>query len=152
MEMPKPGEAHKKLEKLVGNWSGEERMAPSPWDPQGGTAVGRVTNRVGVDGFVVIQDYEQEQAGKVSLRGHGVFSWDDGRQKYSMIWYDSMGQAPNEFVGDFENDVLTLTNQSSQGHTRAQFDVSMPGRYVFRMDVSQDGTQWQNFMEGRYTK
>ena len=27
MDMPKPTEAHKKLEKLVGNWSGEEKIS-----------------------------------------------------------------------------------------------------------------------------
>ena len=41
MEMPTPGAAHFKLERLVGLWMGEERVHPSPWDPKGGDAVGR---------------------------------------------------------------------------------------------------------------
>ncbi|MGE5277442.1 MAG: DUF1579 family protein [Acidobacteriota bacterium] len=74
--MPRPGEPHRQLRKLVGSWRGEERLSPSPWDPVGGTAVGRVENRSALDGFAVVQDYEQERNGAVGFRGHRVFSWD----------------------------------------------------------------------------
>ena len=40
----------------AGDWMGEERVYPSPWDPVGGTATTRVSNRIGLDGFVVIGD------------------------------------------------------------------------------------------------
>jgi hypothetical protein len=43
MEMPKPSDGHRRLERLAGRWEGEEKMEPSPWDPQGGTALGCVT-------------------------------------------------------------------------------------------------------------
>ncbi|MGH7409549.1 MAG: DUF1579 family protein [Candidatus Methylomirabilis sp.] len=152
MDMPKPSEAHRKLQKLVGRWKGEERLSPSPWDPKGGTAVGRIENRPALDGFVVVQDYEQERDGAVGFRGHGVFSWDPTKKRYLLHWFDSMGMPPNEFVGDFERDVLTVTGASSQGQSRAVFDVSKPGRYSFRMDVSGDGKEWQTFMEGKYSK
>jgi hypothetical protein len=36
------------------------------------------------------------------------------------------------------------------GHSRAVMDFSKDGRHRFRMDVSQDGQQWQTFMEGNY--
>ena len=52
MEMPKPTDVHKKLERLAGKWKGEEKMYPSPWDPNGGIAVGRVNNRPALDGFI----------------------------------------------------------------------------------------------------
>jgi len=152
MEMPKPGEPHHHLQKLLGSWVGEERLAPSPWDPVGGTAVGRVENRSALEGFVVVQDYEQERNGSVGFRGHGVFSWDLARQCYALHWFDSMGMPPNEFTGQFEGDVLTLSNRGPQGHSRAVFDVRQPGRYVFRMDMSPDGSKWQTFMEGSYSR
>ncbi len=152
MDMPKPAEAHRKLQKLVGRWKGEERLSPSPWDPKGGTAVGHVENRPALDGFVVIQDYEQERNGAVGFRGHGVFCWDPTRQSYVLHWFDSMGTPPNEFVGDFKGDVLTVTSANPQGQSRAVFDVSEPDRYTLRMDVSPDGREWQTFMEGKYSK
>jgi hypothetical protein len=64
MEMPKPTAAHKQLELLAGDWVGEEIMHPSPWATGGGTATARVRNRVGLDGFAVIQDYVQERGGE----------------------------------------------------------------------------------------
>ena len=152
MEMPKPTEAHRKLEKLVGSWSGEEKISPSPWDPQGGTAVGRVQNRLALDGFIVVQDYEQERGGAVNFRGHGVFSWDSMQQCYVLHWFDSMGMPPNEFCGNFDDNVLTLSSSGPQGHSRAVFDFREEGSYTFRMDVSQDGSEWYTFMEGKYAR
>jgi hypothetical protein len=152
MDMPKPTEAHRELEKLAGSWIGDERISPSPWDPKGGTAIGRVQNRLALDGFVLIQDYSQERNGAVSFSGHGVFSWDGPGQCYVMHWWDSMGMPPGEFRGQFKDGVLTLTNDDNQMHSRATFDVSRPGKYLFRMEVSQDGSQWYPFMEGSYTR
>ena len=152
MEMPKPSEAHKRLELLIGSWSGEEIMQPSPWDQQGGTATGRVINRFAVDGFVVVQDYEQEREGRVTFRGHGIFSWDAGRQDYALHWFDSMGMPPNEFRGKFEGKVLTMTCQNPMGHSRGIFDFTEAGTYSFKMDMSQDGSQWQNLMSGTYAR
>jgi hypothetical protein len=152
MDMLKPTEAHRQLQKLVGSWNGEERVSPSPWDPQGGPAKGRAQNRLALDGFVVVQDYEQERNGKISYRGHGVFSWDTIGQCYVMHWWDSMGLPANEFRGNFEGNVLTLTSPDTQMQSRATWDLSKPGRYAFRMEVSQDGNHWYPFLEGNYIR
>ncbi len=152
MEMPKPGEKHKKLLMLTGKWEGEETMHPSPWVPEMKKAVGKVDNRVALDGFNVIQDYEQRMGDVVSFRGHGVFSFDQHQGDYVMHWFDNMGTPCNVFRGQFEGDTLTLTTQNPMGHSRAIFELGKPGRYAFKMDFSQDGKQWKTFMEGSYTK
>ena len=100
MQMPQPNEAHRRLERFVGDWVGKERIHPSPFDPQGGEAIGHVHNRAALDGFVVVQDYEQERGGKVNFRGHGVFSWDAAGQCYAMHWWDSASGVPSTFRGD----------------------------------------------------
>ena len=151
-DMPKPTDAHRKLEKLVGTWTGEEKLSPSPWDPQGGMAKGRVTNRLAIDGFAVIQDYEQERNGKICFYGHGVFRFDAMTNCYESFWFDSMGMPVNHFRGNFDGDVLSMSYQSPMGHTRCTFDLRERGRYVFRMEVSQDGQSWYQFMEGSYAK
>ena len=150
MDMPRPTTAHQELEKLVGSWSGEERMLPSPWDPAGGTATGRIRNVRALDGFVVVQDYAQERDGRVTFRGHGVFWWDASSKEYVLHWFDAMGQAPNEFRGAFDAGVLRLVSRGPQGQARATWDFSRPGRYEHRLEMSADGVQWTSFMEGSY--
>ena len=149
MEMPRPSDAHRKLEKFVGNWVGEEKIAPCPWDPQGGTAIGRVNNWLAVDGFVVVQDYEQERNGMVSFSGHGVFSYDANQNCYLMHWWDSMGMPPNVFKGNFDGQTVTLTCDDGPMKSRATFTLG-DNDYSFRMEMSQDGTNWMTFMEGTY--
>lgn len=151
MKMPKPTAAHKKLHKLAGKWSGKETLAPSPWDAKGGTAVGKVTNEIALDGYAVVQDYVQKRKGKTSFLGHGVFRYDADKQEYQMLWLDSVGAEANVFRGTFEGDVLSLTSPTSQGQARCTFEVKKK-RYRFSMDVSPDGAQWVTFMSGEYQK
>ena len=151
MEMPKPTDAHKQLEKLAGTWVGEEKMYPSPWDPQGGTAMGRVENKTALGGFVLVQDYKQERGGRTTFEGHGIFSWDEKQKSYVLHWFDSMGMPPNEFRGGFEGGVFTLANQGPMGHSRVVFDLRQSGKYTFKMEMSSDGKTWQPMMEGGYT-
>jgi hypothetical protein len=150
--MPTPGAAQKQIAKLAGNWSGDEVMAPSPWDPKGGTAKGKATNRVACDGWVVIQEYEQARDGKVTFRGHGVFSHDDKKNQAVLNWYDSMGGGPGVFTGTWKGDVLAMTGPSGMGGTaRLTFDVT-GGAYKFTMEASQDGKKWMELMRGSYKK
>ncbi|MFQ5718590.1 MAG: DUF1579 family protein [Acidobacteriota bacterium] len=150
--MPRPGAAHARLEKLVGTWRGEEKMSPSPWMPEGGTAIGEVTNRIAMDGFNVVQDYTQTRDGTVSFRGHGVFGWDDTRKEYTLHWFDSMGMPPNVFRGSFDGDTLTLSSHDPRVHSRTVFDFGAPGSYRFKMEMSQDGNAWHAMMEATYSR
>ena len=152
MTMPKVTAEHRQLERLVGTWRGEERLYPSPFEPQGGTAVGRVWNRLALDGFAVLQDYEQERDGATAFRGHGVFRWDEGERIYSLHWFDSIGMPPSEFRGVLEDDALTLVTAGPQGMVRAVWELRDRDRYTYRMQVSPDGTNWFPFMEGTYTR
>lgn len=150
--MPKPTDEHRALERLVGTWSGEERLHPSPWDPQGGTAVGRVENRLALDGFAVLQHYEQERNGAVGFRGLGVFRFDSGTREYVFHWFDNMGTPPNEYRGGYDDGVWTLDSRNPAVSSRAVFDFREKNAYRFRMEVSQDGEQWNPFMEGTYRR
>ena len=152
MGMPKPTDAHKKLELLLGTWEGEEKMHPSPWSPEGGIAMGRVVNRPALDGFNVIQEYEQTDKGKTTFLGHGVFEYNPKESCYIMHWWDNYGSPGSQFKGNFDGKVLTVTQQGEMGHSRAIFDLRETGTYAFKMDMSQDGKNWQTFMEGKYRK
>jgi hypothetical protein len=153
MEMPRPGDQHKRLAALVGEWTGKETLHPSPWDPAGGGAQAQVTNRWVADGFALVQEYEQRRNGKVTFRGHGVFWFDPARDEYVMHWWDSMGGTAGEYRGRFEGDVLALRCPMPQGgHSRTSWTMAGDEGHTFLMEVSPDGESWQPAMEGRYRK
>ena len=152
MKMPKPSAAHKKLHKLEGTWNGDEVHSPSPHDPKGGEAKAKVKNKVSLDGFAVVQEYQQKRNGKNNFAGHAIFRYDAQANEYQMMWMDSMGGPANTFRGTFDGKVLNLTASSEQGHMRCTFEFPKKDSYVFTMDASPDGTPWFPFMTGRYKK
>lgn len=151
--MPKPNEHHQKLHRLAGTWVGEEKLEPSPWGP-GGTAVGRMTGDVALDGFFVVSDYVEEKDGKVAFRGHSVFGWDDQAKSVTWYWFDSMGQTPPApSRGTWDGDTLVLRSTSPQGEGRYSYRFEGKDRYVFRIENSTDGGKtWKKFMEGKYRR
>ena len=153
MEMPKPTDHHRKLQALAGQWVGQEKMHPSPWDPKGGTVTSRTTSRLDVSGFFLTCDYVQERGGQPSYRGHGVFGWDPKLGRYTMHWFDMMGghTAPPA-TGTWEGNTLCLQHESEMGHARYIYEFEGPDAYRFRLEHSQDGRNWAVFLEGRYTR
>ena len=152
MDMPEPGESHKKLQALIGSWVGDEQIRPSPWDPAGGPAEGRVENRSILSGFAIAHDYTQRRDGQVNFEGHGVFRYDGRSDEYQLHWFDSLGQAPNVFRGTFDGEVLQLESSYAGGYTRATWDFSEAGQVRYTMEISGDGRSWQVFTEGMYRR
>ncbi|MBT8462799.1 MAG: DUF1579 domain-containing protein [Gemmatimonadetes bacterium] len=150
--MPKPGDGHRRLEALAGTWVGEERMYPSDWDPVGGTAIGRTTSRIAVGGFALVTDYEQERDGAVTFSGHGVFTFDSGKDEYSLFWLDSIGSPPEIFAGGFTGDVLTLAHAGPPMHVRLIWDLSKPGTLQSSMEMSADGVAWKKLFDAVYER
>ena len=150
MNLPKPGDAHTRLHRLAGQWGGEETVHPAPHDP-GGSATAFLNNRIALDGFTVVQEYEQYRPGRPTYSGHGVFWYDPVASQYAMTWFDSMMGAALEFRGDFDGEVLRLAHTPiGGGFLRATFDCGLPGEYVFVMEMSSDGNSWAPTMEGAY--
>lgn len=152
MEMPKPTDAHRTMHQFAGKWAGEEKMYPSMWDPQGGTAVARMDSRVGLEGFVVIGDYEQERGGCICFRGHSVFTYDDNRKCYAMYWFDSMMGKMEEFTGNFDGGKLVMTSKNPMGFARLTYTFPSEGALASKMEMSQDGQTWKTFFDGTYTR
>lgn len=153
MQMPKPTKFHKKLAALIGDWSGDEVMHPSAWDPKGGKSKGRYKARAIADGFGVVQEYEQKRGGKVTFTGHGVFGYDPQQACYLWHWSDSMGGVPPTVTkGKWEGNRLIWENQSPMGHARYIHTFLRGGKVGFTIETSQDGNQWTLLMEGTYVK
>ncbi len=150
--MPRPTDAHRALEALIGRWQGEEIMHPSPWDPVGGAAIGMTHNARALDGFAIVQDYQQIRNEAVSFSGHGVFRFDAQSSHYELHWMDSMGGPPSLFTGTFDHGILLLQQRMSGGFMRAQWDLRHAGVIRYRAEISGDSTQWAPFMEGNYER
>lgn len=124
-------------------------MHPSPWDPDGGVARGRNANRMGLGGFALISDYEQEREGSITFTGHGVYTYAPDDDRYTLHWFDSIGSPPEVFTGGFDGDVLTLAHGGGV-HVRLAYDFSQPGALGARMEMSRDGAEWKILFEGVY--
>jgi len=109
IQVPELTEAHEKLKALVGTWRGTETIRPSPFDPKGGAALGIVSNRLALDGFAVIQDYEQQRDGRTNFRGHGIFRWDSNKNAYLLHWLDSVGGPLSDMRGSFKATSFNLS-------------------------------------------
>jgi len=149
MNMPMPGKAHLELGRMEGDWEGKETMYPSQWDPQGGTAIGRVHSRVDLNGFALISDYEQERDGTVTFRGHGVYTYDQKSSIYRLHWFDCMGTPPEVFSGRLEGGVLQLSH-GGEMWARLSYDLSQPGLMRSKMEMSPDGSNWRTLFDGEY--
>jgi len=152
MSMPTPSEGHHLLERLAGEWEGQETMHPSQWDPKGGAAVGRNRNRLGLGGFALLSDYEQERDGAITFSGHGVYTYSPESGQYTLHWFDSIGSPPEVFVGGFDADVLTLAHGGPGMHVRMTSDFSTEGLMKGKMEMSRDGSEWQVLFEATYRR
>ncbi|TDJ31320.1 MAG: DUF1579 domain-containing protein [Gammaproteobacteria bacterium] len=152
VEKPRPTAAHRKLEKLVGSWRGREIMKPSPWDPEGGEAIGYSEARVVANGFVVTGDYRQERDGVETFSGHAVYTWDPEREEYVHHWFDCMGSPPEVFRGHFDGDVLILEGKNPMGSVRSTVDFSQPDKMLVYYEMSTDGENWDCLFEGIYER
>ena len=149
MKMPEPSAGHQMFEKLAGSWDGEEKLHPSPWDPAGGAARGRMKARVDLNGFALIIDYEQERDGAVTFRGHGVLTFNPKDELYTLTWFDCMGSPPEVFRGRFENEILQVAHGGPGMHARLGYDFREAGYLSKTMELSQDGNTWSRFFDGR---
>ncbi|MGH9383201.1 MAG: DUF1579 family protein [Vicinamibacterales bacterium] len=118
----------------------------------GGKAMAKVVNRWILDGFAVVQEYEQRRDGQVNFRGHGVIWFDPAKQEYVMNWWDSMGGSGGAYRGAFDGNVLRLASPMPQGgHSQTTWAFG-DGGYSFNMEISGDGQTWQPAMAGSYTR
>lgn len=151
MGASRPTDAHRRLAVFAGTWVAEERLFPTPSDPRGGRARGQITARVGLDGLVLLSDYEREQDGAVVYRGHGVHGWDAERERYTLCWFDTAGGAFEHFAaGMWGDDDLTYEIELPRGHVRHVYTPEAEGGFLFRIDVSKDRRLWHPFLEGTY--
>ncbi len=151
--MPSPTEQRQKLQALVGTWIGEDKMYPTPFNPDGGTAITTYTGRSDLNGLFVIGDDVQKQNGQVTFLAHKVYGYDEASNTYTFHLFDSFGANPaSPARGTWEGNILKLEQVTPLGHARYTYTFESNGDYFFRMELAQDGTNYKPFIEGSYKR
>lgn len=152
MDAPQLSPAHRELHRLVGEWHGDEQLHPTPFDPAGGRALSNIRNRLGLDGFAVVQEYEQTRADRPVFLGHGVFRYDPMAEVCLLYWFDAFSNRTVEFEGGFAGDTLTLLHRAPQGQVRATWNFVGADRLEYEMEMSGDGKSWVRYLSGNYSR
>lgn len=152
MDMPRPGPAHARLQRLVGEWSGREQLSPSPWGP-GGTATGHFHCSEALGGMALLQDYHEEKDGGVVFQGHGVFVVEPGSETVLWWWFDSLGFPPDPARGHWDGDTLKFEKHTPRGSARYRFEFAGEDRYRFVIENRLgDVADFGEFMRGDYAR
>jgi hypothetical protein len=149
---PKPLEEHRRLAAFAGEWTGEETVFPSRW-VAGGQALSRVSARMDLDGFYLIQDTMQTRDGKESFATHGVFTFDREDKLYKLFWHDSLGYfAQSPASGAWKDKTLTLIRGSLRGNARHVYEIVDADTYTMKIQFSPDAEGWADVLTGTYRR
>ena len=81
--------------------------------------------------------------------------YNPGDKVYTYDEYNSFGQAEHS-TGTFEGDTWTWTGDEKMGAQvikgRFTMKILSPTSYAFKYEVSADGTNWTNAMDGKANK
>ncbi|MFD8494044.1 DUF1579 family protein [Amycolatopsis sp. NPDC059657] len=152
MDMPQLSDGHRALTALIGTWTGEEELAASAWAPAS-TAVATVRYRLALNGFAVIQEYEQRRADGGGLLGHNVFTVDPATGDTLWYGFDSYGFPPmSPGRGGWDNGTLVLEKRTERGVARHRLtpdgDVL---HHVIDLQMG-EGTEFGQFLSARYIR
>lgn len=156
MQAPMPGPEIKKMDFLAGNWTSEVELKPGPWG-QGGKFTSHDHYEWMDGGFFLVghSDYKMPAEMGGSRSELVVMGYDPDERVYT---YNSFNSAGEHAVskGTLADDTWTWTSTEKHGgmtiNTRFTLKTLSPTSYSIKLEVSQDGTNWMLFMEGKSTK
>jgi uncharacterized protein YodC (DUF2158 family) len=99
-----------------------------------------------------VSDYEQERDGGVTFTGHGVYTYAQDADEYSLHWFDCLGTPPEVFRGRLDGDVFRLGHGGPGMHARMTSDFSVDGQMNARMEMSAEGADWRVLFEATYRR
>jgi hypothetical protein len=154
MDLPKPGDPHRKLERLAGKWTGKETLhSTGSWKPNGDRADGTFEFREGIDGFFLLADYAERIEGKPGIRGHGVLGWDPKEKSYTLHWFDNFGNPPAKpGRGQWKGNTLAFEHDMGKVQGRTVFELDGKDALNFRVEMSEDGKKWNRAVDGKYRR
>jgi len=153
----KPGAEVKKLDVFSGNWTTEGTIAQGPWGAGGKFTSNETVKWMSGDFFLVTDgDYKMPAELGGDGKGYSVMGYDTDKNTYTMDSFNSGGQhevAKGTLTGGDTwtwNSTVTYGGQEIQQKTVIK--IVSPTIYTMKLDISLDGTNWMNFMEGKATR
>jgi hypothetical protein len=150
---PKPGPEHKRLERMVGQWSYQGEAKASPLGPAG-KITGSETCEWFQGGFGVVCR-TKGNGPKGPMTSMSVMSYDAARKAYT--YYAISSQGDNIFVrGNVNGKVWTFEDtMQAEGQTmniRATITEESPTVSAFKLEVGPANGQMMVIEEGKSTK
>jgi hypothetical protein len=153
-----PGEPHKKLEALVGEWKAHSKVWSDPSAPPVESEATSSTRTI-FDGRYIEQKYEGEWMGQ-PFHGISIWGYDNLRKKFVSTWIDSTATSIfySEGEWDAEKKAIVFHGESADPVTekmeklKAVVRFDSDDKHVFEMFmIGEDGKEVRN-MEIIYTK
>ena len=110
MQRGSPGEAHKALEPLVGNWTYTATMWMAA-DGQPETMSGTATNSLIYGGRFLKQETRGTMEGYPPFEGLGFTGYDNIRKEYQTVWLDSMSTSVMVATGQYDPAAKKFSSQ-----------------------------------------
>lgn len=106
-----PGEPHKILADISGNWKTMSQMWESA-DGKPQSSKGTADFKMILGGRWLQQEFKGTAMGK-SFQGIGFIGYDNVKQKYETHWFDSMSTGSMKSEGDFDVSTKTLKDKGT---------------------------------------
>ena len=147
-----PGQYHKYLDPLVGQWDGQFKIYMEPGqEPM--LSRGTVTREWILDGRF-LQETVEATSDWGTFSGLGFYGYDNVDQQYEIVWMDSMSTGIYSETGAYDAEKKLLKTQGSSRdpssgrviNTRGKFDLSDPDKHLYVGYMSgPDGKSFKHF-------
>jgi Protein of unknown function (DUF1579) len=153
-----PGEKHKALEPLIGEWNAEVKSWMDPSAPPM-ISKGTSTAKWVMNGRFVREEFQGEMMGK-PFHGVSVTGYDNMKQKYNSVWIDDMSTAifTSEGTAEDGGKIITFTGNMDCPVTGEKnmpvkhvLRFISPDKHVFEMHYQRKGENSKS-MEITYTR
>lgn len=147
-QMPKPGPEQKNLDYFAGSWTIAGDMKANPMGP-GGKFTGTEHIEWMPGGFLVSHSQASSSMGKETSLA--IYGYDAEKKIYTYDEFSSTGESVHA-TGSLDGKTWTWTSDSTvQGKPiKGRFTVTETSAtaYTFKFEMSQDGTNWTQIMDG----
>ncbi|TWT44210.1 hypothetical protein RAS1_06190 [Phycisphaerae bacterium RAS1] len=150
MKAGTPGDAHKKLEPMAGNWKCAMTDLTGP-EPQ--KISGMCSREWILDGRFLAQEFSCEFGG-MPFKGMGIMGYDNMKKKYNSVWIDNMSTCAYVELGTYDEatKTWTMTGECDDPMTgkpkksKSVLKLEGPDKHTFAMyEIGEGGKEKKQF-------